>query len=443
MNTEFMEDKLAGIKLSSADYDVLVIGGGIAGEETALKLADVGYKILIVEKDLTIGGRMILLSKVFPTLDCSACITTPKVSETARHRNITVLTKTEVKSVSRRKDSSFDVTLLKRTRYVIEHLCTGCKECEDVCPIVVADEYQYNQVGRKAVFIPFSIAQPKIANIDIGNCILCGLCEKNCPADAIDFTMVDIEEHLAVKSLVLATGFRLFDPSILNRYGYGRIKNVMTAMEMERQLAPTRPYNAVLRPKDGKMPDNIAYILCVGSRDQTVGNPICSQICCMYSTKQAQLLLGALPMADVTVYYLHVRAFGKGFCEFYNQALSMGVNYIKAKVASIKEKDNGNLVLRYEDLSTGKVKEKEHDLVVLANGILSDPEIRSVFTNEKLELDPYEFVKQTDMLVNPALTSIIGVYAAGTVTGPMDIPDTILSAGAAAAEVTAYLNGML
>jgi heterodisulfide reductase subunit A len=422
------------------NFDVLVVGCGIAGEEAALKLGDVGYKILVVEKDLSIGGRMIHLSKVFPTLDCSACITTPKVSETARHKNITIYTKSEIKTIRRRTGNSFDVTILRRTRYVNESLCTGCKECEEVCPIVVNDKYQYNQVGRKAVHIPFSIAQPRIANIDIDNCILCGLCEKQCPADAIDFTLTDIEETYVVKSIVLATGFRLFDPTILTRYGYGRIKNVVTAMEMERQLAPTRPYNTVLRPKDGKMPDNIAYILCVGSRDQTVGNPICSQICCMYSTKQAQLLLGALPMADVTVYYLHVRAFGKGFCEFYNQALSMGVTYIKAKIASIREKENGNLILRYEDIKTGKVKEKEHDLVVLANGILSNPEIQSAFVDEELETDPYQFIRQTDMLVNPSLTSIQGVFAAGTVSGPMDIPDTILSAGAAAAEAATYLK---
>ena len=437
---KIVEQNQAGMDESLIDYDVLVIGGGIAGDEAALKLADVGYKILIVEKDLSIGGRMILLSKVFPTLDCSACITTPKVSETARHRNISIFTKTEVKSITRRQDNFFDITILKRTRYVLENLCTGCKECEDVCPILIPDEYQYNQVARKAVFIPFSIAQPRIANIDIDNCILCGLCEKKCPSDAIDFTLVDTYEHLVVKSVVLATGFRLFNPTVLSRYGYGRYKNVMTAMEMERQLAPTRPYNSVLRPKDGKMPDNIAYLLCVGSRDQTVGNPICSQICCMYSTKQAQLLLGALPMADVTVYYLHVRAFGKGFCEFYNQALSMGVNYIKAKVASVREKENGNLILRYEDFSTGQVEEQEHDLVVLATGILANAEIESVFKGEKLELDPYEFVRQKDMLTNPAVTSISGVFAAGTVTGPMDIPDTILSAGAAAAEATAYLK---
>jgi len=306
-------------------FDVLVIGGGIAGSEAAINLANLDYKVLLVEKDLSLGGKMIHLSKVFPTLDCSACITTPKVSETVRHPNITIFTYTEVKNIEKLAEKDFKATLIKKPRYVIESLCSGCQECEDKCPVVVQDQFQYDLVGRKAVYVPFSIANPRVANIDIENCILCGLCEKVCPADAIDFTQEEQEIPLKVKSVVIATGFELFDPTQISRYGFGKYKNVVTSMQMERQLVPTRPYNAVLRPKDGKMPDNIAYVLCTGSRDETVGNPICSQICCMYSVKQAQLLMGALPMADVTIYCIDIRAFGKGFCEFYQQSISWGV----------------------------------------------------------------------------------------------------------------------
>ena len=421
-------------------YDVLVMGGGIAGEEAALNLANQDFKVLMVEKDLSIGGKMIHLSKVFPTLDCSACITTPKVSEVARHPNITIFTHTMVKEIFRSNANGFETVIERKPRYVIEETCTGCQLCEEKCPVFVEDQFQYDMVGRKAIYVPFSIANPRIAAIDMDNCILCGACEKACPSDAIDFTQEAEILNIPVKSVVLATGFQLFDPSLIERYGFGKYHNVVTSMQMERQLVPTRPYNNVLRPGDGKMPDNIAYVLCTGSRDATVGNPICSQVCCMYSIKQAQLLMGALPMADITIYYLHIRAFGKGFEEFYQQARAMDVSFVKGKIGRITEKDNGNLALRYEDIEEGIVKEAEHDLVVLSVGILPDRLPSGLFTNQELELDPFCFVKQVDELSNPAKTSIDGVFVAGAASGPMDIPDSILSAGAASSETAAYLR---
>ena len=210
-------------------------------------------------------------------------------------------------------------------------------------------------------------------------------------------------------------------------------------MQMERQLAPTRPFNTILRPGDGKVPDRIAYVLCTGSRDVTVGNPICSQICCMYSIKQAQLLMGALPMADVTIYYINIRSFGKGFEEFYDQAKGMGVNFVKGKIGKIREKEDGNLILRYEDINENIVKEAEHDMVVLSVGVLPNTDSASIFSDEELKLDPFSFVYQADPLASPAKTSIEGVFVAGTATGPMDIPDSILSAGAASSEAMSYL----
>jgi len=424
-------------------YDALVIGGGIAGEETALNLAKMDYKVLLVEKELSIGGKMILLSKVFPTLDCAACITTPKVSETARHPNITIFTGSEVKGIEKKGERNFEARILRNPRYVKEDACTGCQECEPVCPVVVKDQYQFNLVGRKAVFVPFSIANPRIAAIDIENCSLCGACERACPSDAIDFTQEPEEKTYQFKSVVVATGYKLFDPIKMPRYGYGKYKNIVTSMQMERELAPTRPFNTVLRPGDGKMPDNLAYVLCTGSRDHTVGNPICSQVCCMYSIKQAQLLLGALPMADVTIYYLHIRSFGKGFNEFYETAKGMGVEFVKGKIGKISEKENGNLVLRYDDIETGQVKEAEHDMVVLSVGILANDEIGPVFQTQKLEFDDYRFVKQVDELKRPAMTNIDGVFVAGAASGPMDIPDSILSAGAASSEAASYLAGIV
>ena len=417
-----------------ASYDALVIGGGIAGGEAALNLANNGFKVLIVEKDLSIGGKMILLSKVFPTLDCSACITTPKVSEISRHKGITIFTESEVKNITKNEERRFDAKVIRNPRYVIAEDCTGCQLCEQACPVVVNDEYQYNLVGRKAAFIPFSIASPRVAAIDLENCTLCGACEKVCPTKCIDFTQETIEYLVRINTVVIATGFNLFDPLKIPRYGFGEFKNIITSMQMERQLAPTRPFNTIQRPGDGKVPDRIAYVLCTGSRDVTVGNPICSQICCMYSIKQAQLLMGALPMADVTIYYLNIRSFGKGFEEFYDQAKGMGVNFVKGKIGKIREKEDGNLILRYEDINENIVKETEHDMVVLSVGVLPNTDSASLFTDEKLRLDPFSFVYQADPLASPAKTSIAGVFVAGTATGPMDIPDSILSAGAASAE---------
>ncbi len=427
-------------EIVNASYDALVIGGGIAGGEAAINLANNGFRVLIAEKDLSIGGKMILLSKVFPTLDCSACITTPKVSEISRHPGITIFTETEVKRIVKTSESSFEAKVIRNPRYIIADDCTGCQLCEQACPVVVNDQFQYNMVGRKAAYIPFSIASPRIAAIDIENCTLCGACEKVCPTKCIDFTQEAIEYHIDIKTVVIATGFNLFDPLRIPRYGFGNYKNIITSMQMERQLAPTRPFHTILRPGDGKMPDKIAYVLCTGSRDVTVGNPICSQICCMYSIKQAQLLMGALPMADVTIYYINIRSFGKGFEEFYEQAKGMGVNFVKGKIGKIAEKENGNLLLRYEDINESTVKEAEHDLVVLSVGILPNPDTAMFFPEKELELDPFSFINQTDPLARPAKTSIEGVFVAGTASGPMDIPDSILSAGSASAEAISYLT---
>ncbi len=425
--------------MKNISYDALVIGAGIAGGETAMNLASTGYKVLLVDKELSVGGKMIMLSKVFPTLDCAACITTPKISEISRHPNITIFTGSEVSHIRKISDQEFVAKVTKKPRYVHIGDCTACQLCEQACPVSVPDQYQYGLVGRKAAFIPFSIASPKAAAIDIDNCTLCGACERVCPTNCIDFTMEPEVMELHVKTVVIATGFDMFDPKKMPRYGYGQYKNVITALQMERQLAPTRPFNTILRPGDGKVPDKIAYVLCVGSRDVTVGNPICSQICCMYSIKQAQLLMGALPMADVTIYYINIRSFGKGFEEFYQQAKGMGVNFVKGKIGKITAKENGNLILRYEDINLGKVQEAEHDMVVLSTGVLPNTGVDKFFEQDKLELDQFNYVGQSDMLASPSKTSIDGVFVAGTATGPMDIPDAILSAGSASSEAISYL----
>ena len=277
--------------------------------------------------------------------------------------------------------------------------------------------------------------------LDCAICSECHACVRACPAGATDFSLRDQEMDLDVGSVVVASGFRLFDARAKKSYGYGRYPNVIDAMQMDRILAPTRPYNAVVRPSDGKVPDNIAYVLCTGSRDCTLDNRLCSRVCCMYSLKQAQLIMGAVLLADVTVYYIDIRAFGKGYEEFFQQARDMGVMFVKGKVAEIREKEDGNLALTYEDIEGGGGRRQvAHDLVVLSVGLLANPEPASLFATGQLQMDPFSYVQEPEEDLDPGRTSIPGVFVAGTAAGIRDIPDTILHAGAAAAQAAAYLQ---
>jgi heterodisulfide reductase subunit A-like polyferredoxin len=277
--------------------------------------------------------------------------------------------------------------------------------------------------------------------LDCAICSECHACVRACPAGAIDFSLRDQEMDLDVGSVVVASGFRLFNARAKKSYGYGRYPNVIDAMQMDRILAPTRPYNAVLRPSDGKVPDIIAYVLCTGSRDCTLDNRLCSRVCCMYSLKQAQLIMGAVPLADVTVYYIDIRAFGKGYEEFFQQTRDMGVMFVKGKVAEIREEEDGNLALTYEDIEGGGGRRQAtHDLVVLSVGLLANPEPASLFAAGQLQMDPFSYVREPEEDLDPGRTSIPGVFVAGTAAGIRDIPDTILHAGAAGAQAAAYLQ---
>lgn len=279
--------------------------------------------------------------------------------------------------------------------------------------------------------------------MDCGGCSFCQECAKVCPANAINFDMRPTEMKITVGSVVLATGYNILDPATKELFGYGRYPNVITAPQMDRLLAPTRPYNGVLRPSDGKEPDNIAFILCNGARDHTLCNPLCCRIGCMYSAKHAQLLMGALPLADITIYYIDIRAFGKGYDEFFEQAKAMGVKYVKGKVARIEETENNNLVLHYEDMGEGKGPATAiHDLVVLSVGLVPNRAPFELFEKDELRGDDMAYVKEKDEVSDPSVTSIPGVFVSGTVSGGRDIPDTVLHAGAASVQAAAYLENL-
>ena len=277
--------------------------------------------------------------------------------------------------------------------------------------------------------------------LDCGVCSECRQCVAACPADAIDLDMREQELDVEAGAVILAAGFEPFPAELKAQYGYGRFKNVITAPQLERLLAPTRPYNTLLRPSDGRVPDRIAYVMCVGSRDETVGNPACSKFCCMYSIKQGQLIAGVVPLAEVTVHCMDMRAVGKGYEEFLEQAKALGTNFIKGRVAEIREVEGGNLVVRYEDVDGGgQAVEAEYDLVVLAVGVQPNRDIERLFADGALTLDEFDYVREPDEDINPAATSIPGVYVAGAISGAKDIPESILHAGAAAAGAAAHLD---
>jgi heterodisulfide reductase subunit A len=285
------------------------------------------------------------------------------------------------------------------------------------------------------------------ARASAGDCLDCGVCSECqecvtvCPSDAIHLDMREKVEEVRVGAVVVATGYKLFAADLKPEYGFGRFKNVITGMQMDRLLAPTRPYNTVLRPGDGKVPERIAYILCTGSRDETVGNPLCSRFCCMYSIKQNQLVMGALPLAEVTVHYMDIRAPGKRYDEFYESAKSMGATYVKGRVAKITEKDDGNLILLYEDIEHGgAIVEAEYDMVVLAVGVQPNRDVETLFRDIAIETDPYHYVSEPNEDIDPGRTSIPGVFVAGTASGAKDIADSIVHAGAAVAQVAAHLE---
>jgi heterodisulfide reductase subunit A len=419
-------------------FDTIVVGGGIAGLQTALDLGDQGFKVAIVEKDATIGGKMIRLAKVFPTLDCASCITTPKMSAAAHHDNITLLTYCTLNSLDRQGSNKVTASVTQQPRYVDPDKCIGCRQCEYNCPVYVPDEEQGNFTLRKAVYIPFSNAIPQLALIDIENCSLCGKCAKVCPTNAIDYFQEPYDFILEAKTAVVTTGFNLSSTDQKKEYGQGKIENVITSLQMERILAPHGPYMRALRPSDGKEPESIAFVQCAGSRDKSLGISYCSRVCCMYAIKQCMLLSGSLPLADLTIYYMDIRAFGKGYEQFYQNAKAMGIEFVKGKIASIEEGEDQAVSLKYEaQEEDGRLAQREHDLVILSLGIVPEWDPTGICD---ISRDTDSFIQCKMPKIAPTITSLDGVFTAGVASGPKDIVDTICESGAAAMEASNYMK---
>jgi heterodisulfide reductase subunit A len=419
---------------------VLVIGGGIAGIQASLDLANRGTKVYLVEKTPSIGGRMAQLDKTFPTLDCSICILAPKMIECLRHPNINLLTYSEVKEV-KGEAGDFTVKLLEKPRYVDAMKCTGCGTCMEKCPVKVPSEFDMGLGNRKAIYMPFKQAVPLVATIDTEHCLyfakgICRVCEKVCPSKAVNFEQKPEENTVDVSSIILATGFDIFNPSAMSEYGYGRFKNVIQSMEFERIISASGPTDGhLVRPSDGKEPKSIVFVQCVGSRSQHGEFPFCSSVCCVYATKESILTKEHAPETDVYIMYIDMRAVGKGFQEFVDRAREeYGIKYIKAHPGGIAEDPaTRSLQIHYEDISTGEMKRLCADLVVLCPALIPKEGNKKIAEAIGLELDDYGFFKSRNSLTAPVDTNVAGIYVCGYCQGPKDIPESVAQASGAAA----------
>lgn len=425
----------------------LVIGGGIAGIQTALDIADAGYKVDIVEKSPSIGGRMSQLDKTFPTLDCSACILTPKMVEAAAHENITIHTYSEVEKVSGFV-GNFTVDIRKKARYVDLNKCTGCGVCQEKCPSKkTLNEFNRGLNTRTAIYTPFAQAIPNVPVIDTASCIKmktgkCGICEKFCQAGAIDYTQTDEIVTEQYGAIVVATGFDTIKLDKYGEYAYNESKDVITSLELERIMNAAGPTGGHLeRLSDGKAPKEIVFIQCVGSRcADSRGKPYCSKICCMYTAKHAMLIRDKYPNTNVTVFYIDVRTPGKNFDEFYRRAVEdYGVNYIKGQVGKVAPQSDGSLLVQGVDLLENKQILKKADMVVLATAIEPNPDVRKIATMLTASIDTNSFLTEAHPKLRPVESPTAGVFLSGVCQGPKDIPETVAQAGAAAVKVIGLL----
>jgi heterodisulfide reductase subunit A len=417
--------------------NALVIGGGVTGIQTALDLGDMGFHTYLVERNPTISGRMGQLDKTFPTLDCSMCILAPKMVDCGKHENIDLITYSEVTDVDG-YIGNFTVTVHKKARYVDEDTCTGCGQCTEVCPIEIPNYFDEGIGMTKAAYIPFPQAVPLVATIDKDYCIECGLCQAACERGSIDLDQEPEDIQLEVGTIIAATGYDPYDPSGKYEYGYGRYSNVITGLEIERMINASGPTTGhVVKPSDGETPKRIAFIHCVGSRDEQIGKPYCSRVCCMYSMKNAQLCIDHEPDTDVTCYYMDIRAFGKGFEEFYKTSQEKyGIEFLRGRPAEIIENDDLTLTIRAEDTLLGRVTEYTYDLVVLSVGL--EPPAGSNELRQTLGISKSAdgFYMEAHPKLRPVDTLTDGVYIAGVAQGPKDIPDSVAQGSAAASRAS-------
>ncbi|MBU1718160.1 MAG: CoB--CoM heterodisulfide reductase iron-sulfur subunit A family protein [Bacteroidetes bacterium] len=435
----------------SVNPDTLVIGGGIAGIQASLEIAASKNKVYLVEKTGTIGGHMAMFDKTFPTLDCAACILTPKMVEIGQHSSIELMTYCEVQEV-KGGPGNYTVKILKKARRINLATCIGCGTCADKCPVKTASEFDAETALRKAAYIPFPQAVPNKYLIDGSVCTYvlsgkCGVCAKVCPVpDCVNLDEKDEVVEITVGNIIVATGFKTFDAAKVEAFGYGKYPNVLTSLELERLINAAGPTggkiakrvqdkkgNWVFSPEEPYSPKSVALIHCVGSRDEHY-HKYCSKVCCMYSLKLAHLLKEKLPNSEINEYYIDMRAFGKGYEEFYNRIDEEGVNIIRGRTAKV-EKVGDDLVVRSEDIEGGKLIEQKADMVVLAVGLEAGPDAAKIAAMLGITVDADGWFNEFDYVGDPVNTFTGGISIAGVCQGPKDIPDAVAQASAAASRV--------
>jgi len=426
-------------KRTEIEKSVLVIGGGIAGIQASLDLADKGVIVHLVEKEPSLGGRMAQLDKTFPTNDCSICILAPKMADCYGHPNINVMTCSEVVGIEGSK-GNFSVQVLKKARFVDENLCTGCGECLEKCPTKgIQNKWEQGLATRRAIYIPYMQAVPRAAIIDPENCRFlkegkCGVCKKVCKREAVDYDMKDAILEFDVGAVVVATGFDVWDPTSSTEYGYGKNPNVFTAMEYERLINAAGPtHGHIQRRSDGSEPKSIAFIQCVGSRNIQTGHPYCCSVCCMHSTKEAMLATEHIEGIRSTIFYKDMRACAKGFNEYVERAKNdYKVQYINSDATVQGSTSAGNPIVSYD--VGGKSQQKEFDMVVLATTLVPSEKNKALAKALGIELDEFNFFKVRDHVFDPVDSTRPGVYLAGYCAGPVDIPESVAMGSAAAAK---------
>ncbi|MFW9779759.1 MAG: 4Fe-4S binding protein [Candidatus Heimdallarchaeota archaeon] len=430
---------------------VIIVGAGIAGIEAALQVADAGKEVVLVERSSSIGGQMARFDKTFPTLDCASCILTPKMVDIGQHPNVTLYSYSEVENVSG-SPGQFQVTVRRKARSVDEELCTGCGLCEEKCPVKkIPSEFYMGLKNRKAIYRPFPQAVPPYPLIDRANCTYflkerCALCEKICPTGAIDFNQEDELIEVDAGAIILATGYETFDARTVPQYGYGELENVFKALEIEILLNASGPTNGSLYlRKDGKLtdqqPKSVGIIHCVGSRDEN-HNAYCSRVCCMYSLKYAHLIKERTN-ATVFQFYIDIRAFGKGYEEFYDRLQKEGVIFVRGKPAKVlKQIKNGveKLIVQVEDSISQKVMHVPLDMVILSDAIVARHDAKAMANMFGIGCGAENFFTEKHPKLAPVGTQVEGIYLAGTCQGPKDIPDSVAQGAAAASGALSLLS---